>query len=82
MIISFLKYFTRPLLQGISGGIVILSDIGQLQVIYLGTDPSLFVAPPIETREINYEQADKELAHLHSIIKASSKDSSWLICSF
>ena len=62
--------------QGIRGGIVLLSDSGRLQIVFLGTDPSLFTAPPIETREIDYEQTDKELTQLHKVIKASTKDSS------
>lgn len=60
--------------QGIKGALIFLGDAGQLQASYLGTDPSLFVAPPAETREINYDQTDKELAQLHKIIKASTKD--------
>ncbi|XP_068235573.1 protein PTHB1 [Palaemon carinicauda] len=64
---------------GIKGAVVFLGDTGQLQVAYLGTDPSLFVAPPTETREINYNQTDKELAQLHRIIKASTKDTGTLV---
>lgn len=64
---------------GIKGAAVSLGDAGQIQVSYLGTDPSLFVAPPAETREINYDQTDKELAQLHRIIKASTKDTGTLV---
>ncbi|XP_042887369.1 protein PTHB1-like, partial [Penaeus japonicus] len=65
--------------QGIKGALIFLGDAGQLQASYLGTDPSLFVAPPAETREINYDQTDKELAQLHKIIKASTKDTGMLV---
>ena len=58
---------------------MLLGDAGQLQVVYLGTDPSLFVAPPTETREINYDQTDRELSQLHKIIKASTKDTGRMI---
>lgn len=66
-----MSYF---LLQGIRGGLVTLGSSGHLQVSYLGTDPSLFVAPPTDARQINYDQTDQELAKLHKIIKASTKD--------
>ncbi|XP_045624532.1 protein PTHB1 isoform X3 [Procambarus clarkii] len=66
-------------LRGITGAVVMLGETGQLQVSYLGTDPSFFVAPPAETREINYDQTDKELSQLHKIIKASTKDTGALV---
>ncbi|XP_042217578.1 protein PTHB1-like isoform X2 [Homarus americanus] len=69
----------RANFSGITGALVMLGDSGQLHVSYMGTDPSLFVAPPTETREINYDQTDKELANLHKIIKASTKDTGALI---
>ncbi|XP_018007608.1 protein PTHB1 isoform X2 [Hyalella azteca] len=71
----------RVNLKGIKGGVALVTGSGRLQVVYLGTDPSLFTAPPIETREINFDETDKELANLHRIIKASSKDSSSLLSS-
>ncbi|XP_063611687.1 protein PTHB1-like [Penaeus indicus] len=70
---------SRADFPGIKGALVFLGDAGQLQASYLGTDPSLFVAPPAETREINYDQTDKELAQLHKIIKASTKDTGTLV---
>ncbi|XP_071550345.1 protein PTHB1 isoform X2 [Panulirus ornatus] len=69
----------RANFAGISGALVLLGDAGQLQISYLGTDPSLFVAPPTETREINYDQTDKELGQLHKIIKASTKETGTLV---
>ncbi|NXE50515.1 PTHB1 protein, partial [Casuarius casuarius] len=60
-------------LQDLRGVIVTLSDSGHLQCSYLGTDPSLFQAPKIESREINYEELDAEMKQLQKIIKEASK---------
>jgi hypothetical protein len=49
--------------------IVTLSDDGHLQCSYLGTDPSLFQAPIIESRELNYDELDVELKELQKVIK-------------
>lgn len=46
-----------------------LSDDGHLQCSYLGTDPSLFQAPKVESRELNYDELDVELKELQRIIK-------------
>ncbi|KAK7059243.1 Protein PTHB1 [Halocaridina rubra] len=72
--VIYIASFRLMFLFGIKGALVSLGDTGQLQVSYLGTDPSLFVAPPTETREINYDQTDRELNQLHKVIKASTKD--------
>ena len=45
-----------------------LSDDGHLQCSYLGTDPSLFQAPKVESRELNYDDLDVELKELQRII--------------
>uniref|UniRef100_A0A8C3TES9 Bardet-Biedl syndrome 9 n=1 Tax=Chelydra serpentina TaxID=8475 RepID=A0A8C3TES9_CHESE len=60
-------------LQDLKGVIVTLSDSGHLQCSYLGTDPSLFQAPKVESREINYEELDREMKKLQKIIKESTK---------
>ncbi|XP_009677988.2 protein PTHB1 isoform X2 [Struthio camelus] len=60
-------------LQDLRGVIVTLSDSGHLQCSYLGTDPSLFQAPKIESREINYEELDAEMKQLQKIIKEATK---------
>nr|XP_023963582.2 protein PTHB1 [Chrysemys picta bellii] len=57
----------------LKGVIVTLSDSGHLQCSYLGTDPSLFQAPKVESREINYEELDREMKELQKIIKESTK---------
>ncbi|NXL60565.1 PTHB1 protein, partial [Chordeiles acutipennis] len=60
-------------LQDLKGVIVTLSDNGHLQCSYLGTDPSLFQAPRVESREINYEELDAEMKELQKIIKEATK---------
>lgn len=53
--------------------IVTLSDDGHLQCSYLGTDPSLFQAPKVESRELNYDALDMELKELQKIIRDVNK---------
>ncbi|XP_019393982.1 PREDICTED: protein PTHB1 isoform X2 [Crocodylus porosus] len=60
-------------LQDMKGLIVTLSDSGHLQCSYLGTDPSVFQAPKVESREINYEELDREMKELQKIIKEATK---------
>lgn len=57
----------------LKGVIVTLSDDGHLQCSYLGTDPSLFQAPKVESRELNYDELDKELKELQKLIKDVNK---------
>ncbi|XP_023709246.1 protein PTHB1 isoform X3 [Cryptotermes secundus] len=57
------------------GVLVLLSDQGELQCSYLGTEPSLFMAPPLEIHAIDYEQAGKELSELQKVIKTYTKRS-------
>ncbi|NWQ78369.1 PTHB1 protein, partial [Columbina picui] len=60
-------------LQGLKGAIVTLSDDGHLQCSYLGTDPSVFQAPRVDSREINYEEFDAEMKKLQKSIKEATK---------
>ncbi|XP_036102590.1 protein PTHB1 isoform X3 [Molossus molossus] len=60
-------------LHDLKGVIVTLSDDGHLQCSYLGTDPSLFQAPKVESRELNYDALDTELKELQKIIKDVNK---------
>ncbi|XP_049673142.1 protein PTHB1 [Accipiter gentilis] len=60
-------------LQDLKGVIVTLSDNGHLQCSYLGTDPSLFQAPRVDSREINYEEFNAEMKALQKIIKEATK---------
>ncbi|XP_009875809.1 PREDICTED: protein PTHB1-like, partial [Apaloderma vittatum] len=59
-------------LLDLKGVIVTLSDDGHLQCSYLGTDPSIFQAPRIDSREINYEEYDAEMKELQKIIKEAT----------
>jgi len=63
------------MLQSMNGVLVLLSDQGELQCCYLGTEPSLFMAPPLESHAIDYEQAGKELSELQKVIKMYTKRS-------
>ncbi|XP_057588067.1 protein PTHB1 isoform X4 [Hippopotamus amphibius kiboko] len=60
-------------LHDLKGVVVTLSDDGHLQCSYLGTDPSLFQAPKVESRELNYDELDIELKELQKIIKDVNK---------
>uniref|UniRef100_A0A8C3KFU1 Bardet-Biedl syndrome 9 n=1 Tax=Calidris pygmaea TaxID=425635 RepID=A0A8C3KFU1_9CHAR len=66
-------------LQDLKGVIVTLSDNGHLQCSYLGTDPSLFQAPRVESREINYEEFEAEMKELQKIIKEATKTQGTLL---
>ncbi|XP_060604914.1 protein PTHB1-like [Ruditapes philippinarum] len=55
--------------QDLKGIVVTLSDSGRLECSYMGTDPALFIPPPVEARELNYADMDKEMAQLQKIIK-------------
>lgn len=69
----------RASLQGMDGVIVLLSETGELQCCYLGTEPSLFVAPSIEPKPIDYQEAERELNYLGTVIKAFNDNSSVLM---
>ncbi|XP_031201495.1 protein PTHB1 isoform X2 [Mastomys coucha] len=64
-------------LHDLKGVIVTLSDDGHLQCSYLGTDPSLFQAPKVESRELNYDELDVELKELQKIIKDVKSQGVW-----
>ena len=53
------------------GVIALLSQTGYLQFCYLGTDPIIFSAPPLKHKELDFEEAEEELAVLNKIIKSS-----------
>ncbi|XP_050165315.1 protein PTHB1 isoform X2 [Myiozetetes cayanensis] len=59
--------------QDLKGVIITLTDDGHLQCSYLGTDPSLFQAPKVDAREINYEEMNAEMKELQKIIKEATK---------
>ena len=49
--------------------LALMSTSGDLFICALGTDLNLFAPPHPEARQINYEEADAEMASLSSIIK-------------
>ncbi|KFW74466.1 Protein PTHB1, partial [Manacus vitellinus] len=59
--------------QDLKGVIVTLTDDGHLQCSYLGTDPSIFQAPKVDAREINYEEMNAEMKELQKIIREATK---------
>ncbi|KAJ3626277.1 hypothetical protein MTP99_016789 [Tenebrio molitor] len=65
--ISLKRAFTAT----INGVLVSLSAEGRLECSYLGTEPSLFVAPPLTVQDLDFDKAGVELASLYKIIKNS-----------
>ena len=59
----------------LKGVIVTLSDSGRLVCSYLGTDPALFIPPPVESRDLNYADMDREMAQLQKVIKEQQSKS-------
>ncbi|MBN3305537.1 PTHB1 protein, partial [Amia calva] len=59
--------------QDLKGAVVMLSSEGHLHCVYMGTDPSLFQAPKVEAREINYEEMDLEMKELQKVIRETTK---------
>ena len=45
--------------RSLKGIIVTLDETGYIYCSYLGTDPSLFVTPPAQSRDVQYEVGDK-----------------------
>ena len=41
--------------RNLKGIIVTLDETGYIYCSYLGTDPSLFVTPPAQSRDVQYE---------------------------
>ncbi|XP_018053498.1 PREDICTED: protein PTHB1 [Atta colombica] len=60
---------TRAHFQHLDGVIVILSEEGQLEACYLGSEPSLFIAPPLHRRGYDYVAAEDELIELRKLAK-------------
>lgn len=50
-----------------------LSEQGALACCYLGTEPSLFVSPVSEPKEIDFKEAEEEMKRLKKIIKSSNQ---------
>ncbi|XP_046830544.1 protein PTHB1 isoform X2 [Vespa crabro] len=60
---------TRAHFQYLDGLIVILSEEGQLEACYLGSEPSLFIAPAVHRRGFDYIAAEEELLELRRKLK-------------
>ncbi|KAL2718938.1 protein PTHB1 isoform X1 [Vespula squamosa] len=60
---------TRAHFQYLDGLIVILSEEGQLEACYLGSEPSLFIAPAVHRRGFDYVAAEEELLELRRKLK-------------
>lgn len=61
----------RIFLKEVAGALCLLSEEGIVQLCYLGSEPSLFSAPPLINKELDFEKADIELTCLNKIIKSS-----------
>ena len=64
------------LCRDLKGVMTTLDDQGHLVCSYLGTDPSMFVTPTTESRDINYEEQDVEMKKLQRAIKDSASKQS------
>ena len=49
-----------------------LSETGHLETMYMGTDPSVFTPPQVESRDLNYAAMDAEMASLMRHVKLKS----------
>nr|XP_012151211.1 PREDICTED: protein PTHB1 isoform X1 [Megachile rotundata] len=63
----------RVQLRHLQGAIVVLSEDGRLEACYLGSEPSLFVAPPLHPRGYDYAAAEERLAELRALSKTSKE---------
>ncbi|EFA12827.1 Protein PTHB1-like Protein [Tribolium castaneum] len=61
--------FNRGFVCNTNGVLVLLQEDGTLSCSYLGTEPSLFVAPPLALQDLDFEKAGQELTKLHKIVK-------------
>uniref|UniRef100_A0A1B6CDQ0 Protein PTHB1 n=1 Tax=Clastoptera arizonana TaxID=38151 RepID=A0A1B6CDQ0_9HEMI len=52
----------------IQGLIVCLSESGELQCSYLGTEPSVFLAPPLDSKVQTYDEMQQKLANVQNEI--------------
>ncbi|XP_030761020.1 protein PTHB1 isoform X2 [Sitophilus oryzae] len=64
----------RAFLKPMKGTLVLLSEEGRLECAYLGTEPCLFVAPPLNVQELDYEKLEKELLELEDVIRTTNNN--------
>lgn len=63
-----------------AGFIVLLDDIGNVSVCYLGTDPATNVVNvQPETKEFNYDDMDEELRRLQGVIREATSSKILLV---
>ncbi|XP_053083687.1 protein PTHB1 isoform X2 [Pangasianodon hypophthalmus] len=58
----------------LKGLVVTLSSEGHLQCSYMGTDPSFFTAPKVDSREVNYEEVETEMKALQKVIREATRN--------
>nr|CAI5860311.1 unnamed protein product [Callosobruchus analis] len=61
----------RACVKNLQGVLVFLSEEGRLEACYLGTEPSLFVAPPITLEEEDFAKLEDELKNMQQLMKDS-----------
>lgn len=77
--LSFLPIcIERVFLKHIKGAIVGLSEDGQLNCSYLGTQPSVFVAPPLNN-QIDFEKAISDLEKCNQFIRENNLEGAMLL---
>lgn len=60
----------RIFLQSIQGGMVLLAEDGRLECSYLGTEPSLFIAPPLAMKALDLGKVHEEIEKLNNSLKS------------
>ncbi|XP_028409077.1 protein PTHB1-like [Dendronephthya gigantea] len=63
----------------LKGIIVTLDETGYIYCSYLGTDPSLFVTPPVQSRDVQYDEVEDEMQELYKVIKESASNSEFVV---
>lgn len=78
----FISYYILILIIQITGSLVLLSHEGELACCYLGTKPTLFVAPPLENSVTNFKNVSKKLESLQENIRQFKQNNGkWLMIS-
>lgn len=62
---------SRAFLKNIQGALCLLSEDGRFQLSYLGTRPNLFTAPPLVSKDLDFETVEQELNTLNRMIKST-----------
>ncbi|KAJ7985514.1 hypothetical protein DPEC_G00352840 [Dallia pectoralis] len=63
----------------LKGVVVTLSSVGHLQCSYMGTDPSFFATPKVDSREQDYAQMDTEMKGLQRVIREATRSQADII---